>query len=103
MSLLSHLWPTDDAHAVVVASTVVVTTLVYSLLRAALWPPTPSVIRGPLHTVLPTLSERELEVLEYKTDAFPGARDVDTPVSWRDTRHAKVPAPLTPPPPPSMA
>lgn len=40
----------------------------------------PKILRSPLKTVIPTLSSTELDKLEYKPDAFPGARDVDTPV-----------------------
>ena len=87
MNFASRLWPGHASRpfavsnaAVVIASTAVVAAAALSLLQRALWPPHPKVIPSPLHTVLPHLSKKDLERLEYKVDAFPGARDVETPV-----------------------
>ncbi len=65
----------------VVATTAIATTVVLSLLHRYLWPADPPVARSPLKTLLPTLSDEEYHKLEYKPDNFPGARDVETPVS----------------------
>lgn len=64
----------------VAASTAIATTALLSLLRAYLWPTPPQIDPSPLRTILPKLSQAELDKLEYKPDNFPGARDVETPV-----------------------
>lgn len=64
----------------IVAGTVIATAALLSFLNHALWPTPPKRLCSPLHTVLPRLSQRELDELEYKLDSFAGARDVDTPV-----------------------
>ncbi|KAM7205807.1 Alpha/Beta hydrolase fold [Naviculisporaceae sp. PSN 640] len=63
----------------IAATSVVATVAALSVLRRALWPVHPKTIPSPLHTVIPKLSKAELDRLEYKPDAFPGARDVETP------------------------
>ncbi|KAK3394445.1 Alpha/Beta hydrolase protein [Podospora didyma] len=80
------LWPAPAnegggimSTAVVIASTVVATAALLPLLRRALWPTHPRVIPSPLSTVIPRLSEEETKRLQYRSDAFPGARDVLTP------------------------
>jgi hypothetical protein len=65
----------------IVAGTAIATTALLSLLRNYLWPTPPKIDPSPLRTILPKLSPAELEKLEYKPDNFPGARDVETPVS----------------------
>jgi hypothetical protein len=86
MDLISRLWtPSPDGAsrtAAIVAGTAVATAVTVSLLRSAMWPAKPKVIAGPLHTILPRLAEDELSLLEYTHDAFPGARDVQTPVRF---------------------
>lgn len=89
MSFISQLlWPAADAEISsnnntctisIVATTFVATAAALSLLRRALWPVHPKAIANPLQTIIPHLSKTELDRLEYKPDAFPGARDVDTP------------------------
>ncbi|KAK4449287.1 Alpha/Beta hydrolase protein [Podospora aff. communis PSN243] len=85
MSFLERLWwwgemPVGSGNtAIVVATTAIATTAGLSLLKRYLWRTHPNIIPSPLHTLLPRLSLPELEKLEYKPDAFPGARDVVTP------------------------
>jgi pimeloyl-ACP methyl ester carboxylesterase len=87
MSFLERLWwwaemPVGSGNtAVVVATTAIATTATLSLLKRYLWRTHPNIIPSPLHTLLPRLSQPELDKLEYKPDAFPGARDVVTPVT----------------------
>lgn len=69
-------WP-DPSHAFVAVATLAV----FLGLRRYLYPRHPSVIPGPLKTALPGLAKDEIERLDYRPDAFPGARDVVTPVS----------------------
>jgi hypothetical protein len=69
-----------DNTGLIVAGTAIATAAVLSLLRSYLWPAQPKVIRSPLRTLLPRLSQDEFDKLEYKPDNFPGARDVETPV-----------------------
>jgi len=78
------LYTAMDNHATscttaIVASAVVATTVVLSLLKRALWPKHPKIMPSPLNTVLPYMSTDEVDRLEYKPDAFPGSRDVATP------------------------
>ncbi len=68
MSFISH------------TTAVVATVVIMAFLRRALWPTRPRVIPNPLQTVIPRLSGKEIERLEYKPDDFPGGRDVVTPV-----------------------
>jgi len=81
-----RLFPADAAgagsSAVIVASTVVVTAALLSLLKRALWPAHTAILPSPLRTLIPRLSREEMESLEYKPDAYPGARDVETPVRF---------------------
>ena len=85
MPLLEHLGidladeSAKSALALVVV-TVVATVAFLHLARAALYPPGQPVIPNPLLTKIPQLSEKEVANLEYKPDAYPGARDVLTPV-----------------------
>lgn len=73
-------WP-DIPHPAVVATTAAVATAsLIVVAKATLWPRRRSVLRSPLKTVLPRASREELSELVYLPDAFPGARDVETPV-----------------------
>lgn len=82
---LERLWQQADSGmgstVVVVATTAMATAAILPLLKHFLWRTHPKIIPSPLKTVLPRLSPQEIDQLEYKTDAFPGARDVATPVS----------------------
>ncbi|KAK8930431.1 hypothetical protein H634G_07451 [Metarhizium anisopliae BRIP 53293] len=72
-------WP-DIPHPAVVATTAAVATAsLIVVAKATLWPRRRSVLRSPLKTVLPRASREELSELVYLPDAFPGARDVETP------------------------
>lgn len=80
------LWPAQTGSVgtgLIVAGTAIATATLLSLLHSFLWPTQPKIVRSPLRTVLPKLSQDELDQLEYKPDHFPGARDVETPVSHR--------------------
>ncbi|KAH6651104.1 Alpha/Beta hydrolase protein [Chaetomium tenue] len=83
MSLANRLGLGSQDHGdntgLIVAGTAIATTIVLSLLRSYLSPTQPKVIRSPLRSVLPRLSQDEFDKLEYKPDSFPGARDVETP------------------------
>lgn len=63
-----------------VAVTVTVTVALMWLARATLYPCGQSVIPSPLRTQIPRLLEKEVARLDYGPDAYPGARDVSTPV-----------------------
>ena len=55
---------------------------IYSLYQAISTPPSPNfpkIIPSPRTTVLPKLSDGEVQDLPYPPDVFPGARDVETP------------------------
>ncbi len=80
MDLVLRLWPRGSEAAVVMATTAVATVALLAFLRWSLYPVLPSVIPGPLQTVIPKLSPDEVASLEYPPDAYPGARDVVTPV-----------------------
>ncbi|KAK0657502.1 putative alpha/beta hydrolase family protein [Cercophora newfieldiana] len=84
MSFLEGLWQADSgirggSTALVVIATAITTVASLSLLKSYLWRTHPKIIPSPLHTLLPRLSQSEIDKLEYKPDAFPGARDVVTP------------------------
>ena len=88
---MSHLASThpeqaEQSMALLVATTVVttfaVTVSLVSFLNYTLWPKRPKIIEGPLHSVVARLPKHELDKLNYKPDAFPGARDVSTPVCF---------------------
>ncbi|KAI1500064.1 Alpha/Beta hydrolase protein [Biscogniauxia marginata] len=71
--------PVNQSTAVIATTAAVSAVALFSLARFALWPRKPRVIRGPLTTSVPRLSEAERAAIPYRTDHFPGARDVETP------------------------
>ncbi|KAI1150255.1 Alpha/Beta hydrolase protein [Nemania diffusa] len=71
--------PSESTTTAVVATTVITTLALASLTRFALWPRKPQVIPGALRSSAPGLSKEELAKATYRTDHFPGARDVVTP------------------------
>ncbi|KAI1428184.1 Alpha/Beta hydrolase protein [Xylaria sp. FL1777] len=71
--------PSESTTASVVTTTVVATLALATLTRFALWPRKPQIIQGALTTSIPRLSKEELVKTPYRTDHFPGARDVVTP------------------------
>jgi hypothetical protein len=73
-------WPDMPHPALVATTTAIATASLIVLAKATLWPPRQRVLRSPLKTVLPRASRDELQELVYLPDAFPGARDVETPV-----------------------
>jgi hypothetical protein len=75
-------WPSPlPQTAIAVTATAVATTTLLLLARSALWPRWGKALPNPLKTTIPGLPKEEIEGLVYQPDAFPGARDVDTPVS----------------------
>lgn len=74
--------PSESTTTAVVATTVVTTLALASLTHFALWPRKPQIIPGALTTSVPRLSKEELSKSAYRTDHFPGARDVVTPVRF---------------------
>lgn len=66
---------------VAAATAAIAAATVLALFRWALYPHRPKTIAGPLRSVLPNLSSEQLARLDYPPDIFPGARDVQTPVS----------------------
>ncbi|OAA43167.1 Alpha/beta hydrolase fold-1 [Metarhizium rileyi] len=71
-------WP-DAPHATVATAAAVATASLILVAKAVLWPRRRRVLPSPLRTVLPRASREELSRLVYLPDAFPGARDVETP------------------------
>ncbi|OAA67509.1 C6 and C2H2 transcription factor RegA-like protein [Cordyceps fumosorosea ARSEF 2679] len=70
---------TVTSAAAIATTAAMVTASILILSREVLWPRWAKVLRSPLKTTLPRLSEEEARHLVYKPDVFPGARDVDTP------------------------
>src|SRR5689334_12911064 len=64
----------------ILAGTAIATAASLTLLRSYLWPAQPKIVRSPLKSLLPKLSQDDFNKLEYKPDHFPGGRDVETPV-----------------------
>ena len=74
------------ATAIMIVATTVVTTLTALVLAwRFLYPRRPLVIQSPLAEVVSGRKPSAVEELEYHPDEFPGARDVDTPVSFRSS------------------
>lgn len=83
MALLSRLLgePSQKVGLVITAS-VISTIAVLSLANFAFSETTPKrIIPSPRETELPKLSKEEQDGLPYPPNAFPGARDVVSPVS----------------------
>lgn len=66
--------------AFIATTTAIATASLIVLAKATLWPRRHKVLASPLKTVIPRLSDREVQALVYRPDIYPGARDVDTPV-----------------------
>lgn len=73
--------PIEPRTMAVVATTVVATISLLSLARLGLYVKWSSSIPSPLKTKIPELTSEEIKRLHYRPDHFPGARDVETPVS----------------------
>ncbi|CAJ2501735.1 Uu.00g045880.m01.CDS01 [Anthostomella pinea] len=71
--------PDESKATAIIATTVVTTITLISVARFVLWPRKTPIIPGALTTSVPRLSEAELQDVAYRTDHFPGARDVVTP------------------------
>ncbi|UKZ87865.1 uncharacterized protein TrAFT101_003639 [Trichoderma asperellum] len=73
-------WPSPlPQTAVAVTATAVATATLLLFARSALRPRWGKALPNPLKTTIPRLPRDEVEGLVYQPDAFPGARDVDTP------------------------
>lgn len=72
--------------ATIATTAAVVTASVLILAREVLWPRWAGVLRSPLKTTLPRLSKEETRQLVYQPDQFPGARDVESPVRWLQSK-----------------
>ncbi|KHN96249.1 Alpha/beta hydrolase fold-1 [Metarhizium album ARSEF 1941] len=72
-------WPDIPHPAVVATAAAVATASLVAVAKTTLWPARKRVLPSPLKTVLPRASREELRGLVYLPDAFPGARDVETP------------------------
>lgn len=72
--------PQTTAMAVTVTTTAVATATLLLFARSALWPRWGKVLPNPLKTA--AAAADKVEGLVYRPDAFPGARDVETPVSF---------------------
>ncbi|KAH0499468.1 hypothetical protein TgHK011_006665 [Trichoderma gracile] len=70
--------PQTTAMAVTVTTTAVATATLLLFARSALWPRWGKVLPNPLKTAA-TVDKVGVEGLVYRPDAFPGARDVETP------------------------
>ncbi|KAH6606638.1 c6 and c2h2 transcription factor [Trichoderma cornu-damae] len=73
-------WSPPLAQTAITATTTALATATLLLFaRAALWPRWGKALPNPLKTTMPGRPRDEIEGLVYQPDAFPGARDVDTP------------------------
>ena len=77
----------QDTSTALVATTTVISTVVFLVVaRALLYPVQPKTIRNPLKLgVYDKLNADKVKNLVYQPDQFPGARDVETPVSNMST------------------
>lgn len=75
---LTTSWP---ATAALVTVTAITTTTILVFANNVLWPRRDKTLPSPLKTTLPTLPQDKVKELVYQPDQFPGARDVQTPVS----------------------
>lgn len=64
----------------IIVATVITTFVAITASRFAFQKKKIKVIKSPAATLLPTLSQAEKEALPYPPDAFPGGRDVESPV-----------------------
>lgn len=72
----------DTSTVLVITTTVLSTVAFLAIARALLYPVRPKTIRNPLKTgVYDNANADKLKNLVYQPDQFPGARDVETPVS----------------------
>jgi hypothetical protein len=72
----------DTSTALVVTTTVFSTIAFLAIARSFLYPVRPKTIRNPLKAgVYDKANADKLKNLVYQPDQFPGARDVETPVS----------------------
>lgn len=75
-------WPSQPSTSLIVTTTALATATLLVLGRSAGWPRRRKILSNPLQTYPPGSQQYgELETLIYRPDTFPGARDVETPVS----------------------
>ncbi|OAA78067.1 C6 and C2H2 transcription factor RegA-like protein [Akanthomyces lecanii RCEF 1005] len=70
---------TATSTTAIATTAAVITASIFILSREVLWPRWAKVLRSPLKTTLPRLTQDETNQLVYQPDQFPGARDVETP------------------------
>ncbi|TAQ84847.1 hypothetical protein B7494_g6839 [Chlorociboria aeruginascens] len=79
--ILSHFFgprPTENIH-LIVGSSVATTLAVVAIARLVFRSTPQKIVRSPRYTLLPSLLPYEQHELPYPPDAFPGARDVESP------------------------
>ena len=82
MTLASQAADAMPSTAAIATSAALVTATALIISREFLWPRWARVLKSPLRTVLPSMSAEDTKSLVYQPDQFPGARDVETPVSY---------------------
>jgi hypothetical protein len=84
LDLISHPFKhnsSTSSTAVIIATTALTTLLSITLSRLVFKEKKVKIVKSPAATLLPHLSQAEKDALPYPPDAFPGGRDVDSPVS----------------------
>lgn len=92
MEYISRLFgpPRERNITVIVATSVFSTVVILNIARLAFQGKQQKVIKGPATTLLPKLSALEIAALPYPPDALPGARDVNSPVSWFERLYIEI-------------
>jgi hypothetical protein len=72
--------PPERNIAYIIGASVITTVAVLTVSRLALQGKQQKIIPGPKKTLIPKLTEAEIDALPYPPDALPGGRDVDSPV-----------------------
>jgi hypothetical protein len=76
---ISHAF--KQSSAAVIISTVLATFVSIAISRLVFKEKKDKIIKSPVASLLPSLSQVEKDALPYPPDSFPGGRDVDSPVS----------------------
>jgi pimeloyl-ACP methyl ester carboxylesterase len=91
MDRISHLLGSVPTYSnsLIIGSSAATTLAAIALARLALYSQPPKVVPSPRKTLLPKLSKAEQDNLPYPPDVFPGARDVNSPVSHVNNYHLR--------------
>jgi hypothetical protein len=83
IDLISHPFKhnSSTSSTAVIIITTALTTLLSITISRLVFKEKVKIIKSPVETLLPHLSQAEKDALPYPPDAFPGERDVDSPVS----------------------